>query len=133
MCQSVVENWLPHATRNHKEPRAISPVHTARTQYAIKMNSNSIRQRVAIRGLLDEPEPESAIGLNGLIEESFDFLSFKIFLCIGLHALDTLPALHAIAIEKPPHAIDREAHAQNLLIQEQRPCQMARENQHDDE
>src|SRR5678816_4423888 len=91
-----------------------------------------VRNDVAEGGLLDKPEPELAVRLNRLIEEPLDFLSFDLFLRVGLHAFDALPTLHAIAIEEPPHFVDRQADAKYLLVQIKRPRQVAAENHHDD-
>src|SRR4029453_16981074 len=87
--------------------------------------------RVPIGGLFDKPKPESSIRFDRLIEESADFESFNAFLRIGLHALDALPALDAVTVQEPPHLIDRQTHAQDLLVEKQRPREMATENQHD--
>src|SRR5215475_8377659 len=89
-------------------------------------------QSVAVRRLFDKPEPESAVGADGFVEEPLDFPPLDFFFGVGLDAFDTLPALDAISIQKTPHLIDRQAHTQHLLIQKQGPYDMARKNEHND-
>src|SRR5215471_15185465 len=89
-------------------------------------------QNVAVRCLFDKPEPESTVGPDGFVKKPLDFPPLDFFFGVGLDAFDTLPALDAISIQETPHPVDRQAHAQHLLIQKQRPHDMARKNVHND-